>query len=231
MTIQEGVTDIGACVFSGCTSLARITIPSSVTSIGHDAFYNCSSLTSVSFAENSKPIAIGADAFNGCAALEKVQLGDIAAWCGTTFGNNNANPVMLAGKLYNADDKPMTTLEIPAGVTTIGTDVFRNAANVEHVIIPASVATIQPTAFSGCTSLADISFAADSSLASIGTDAFADCTGLVKVTVEDLGQAVDAAGGDNARQCLCVLQLRGSDRRHRSGQRDKHRVGCILRLQ
>ena len=156
ITLPDSLTDIGVYVFSGCASLARITIPVGVADIGDHAFYNCSglasvsfaaggklttigksvfencsSLTSVSFAENSKPIAIGADAFKDCSALEKVQLGDIAAWCGTTFGNNNANPVMLAGKLYNADGKPMTTLEIPAGVTTIGTDAFRNAANVD----------------------------------------------------------------------------------------------------
>ena len=49
VTIKEGVTNIGDCAFSSCSSLTSIEIPASVTSIGYLAFSGCSSLTSINY--------------------------------------------------------------------------------------------------------------------------------------------------------------------------------------
>ena len=38
VVIPEGVTSIGDCAFSGCSSLTSVVIPDGVTSIGNDAF-------------------------------------------------------------------------------------------------------------------------------------------------------------------------------------------------
>ncbi|MBR4851974.1 MAG: leucine-rich repeat protein, partial [Clostridia bacterium] len=47
VTIGNGVTSIGECAFSGCSSLTNIVIPDSVTSIGDYAFYYCTSLKNI----------------------------------------------------------------------------------------------------------------------------------------------------------------------------------------
>jgi hypothetical protein len=39
ITLPASVTQIGGYAFSGCTSLASITLPASVTQIGKDAFF------------------------------------------------------------------------------------------------------------------------------------------------------------------------------------------------
>jgi hypothetical protein len=50
ITIPEGVTSIGAQVFSNCDKLTSVSIPASVTEIGSQAFVFCIALRGVTFA-------------------------------------------------------------------------------------------------------------------------------------------------------------------------------------
>ncbi len=74
VVIGNGVTSIGNCAFSGCSSLTSVTIPDGVTSIGDQAFYNCTSLSTVTIPENVTQIGI--DAFRGCSGLTSVTIPD-----------------------------------------------------------------------------------------------------------------------------------------------------------
>ena len=70
ITIPDGVTAIGYYAFRWCNSLESIIIPDSVTYIGMDAFYYCDSLTSITIPDSVT--YIGAEAFGGCYSLERV---------------------------------------------------------------------------------------------------------------------------------------------------------------
>ena len=72
--IENGITIIGSCAFSMCTSLASVTIPTSVTSIGERAFADCRSLKLVTFAEDSKLTTIGSSAFCWCSSLTSITI-------------------------------------------------------------------------------------------------------------------------------------------------------------
>ena len=72
--IPDGVTSIGDCAFSDCSSLTSITIPDSVTSIGDEAFHECSSLTSITIPDGVT--SIGWSAFSGCSSLTRIMLPD-----------------------------------------------------------------------------------------------------------------------------------------------------------
>ena len=82
VTIENGVTSIGAGTFQGCTSLTNVTIPLSVTSIETHTFGGCTSLTNITF-----PISISSiqdAAFNGCSSLKSITVPpgvySIGAW-------------------------------------------------------------------------------------------------------------------------------------------------------
>ena len=62
VNIQNSVTSIGNCAFSGCSCLTSVTIPNSVTSIGNYAFSECSYLTDVYCLAEEVP-ETGSDAF------------------------------------------------------------------------------------------------------------------------------------------------------------------------
>ena len=173
------ITIIGNPAFSGCTSLASVTIPEGVTSIGECAFYNCSSLTSVTIPSSVN--SINYSAFWGCSSL-------------TDFYVDTNNPYYSSedGVLFNKDKTVLVqypigntriTYVIPKGVTSIGDRAFENCKSLESVTIHEGVTSIGRSAFSGCTSLASVTI--PDSVTSIGNYAFDDCTSLASVTISE----------------------------------------------
>ena len=77
---------------------------------------------------------------------------------------------------------PATFNELP--VTTIAVDGFRNyPTDLTSITIPASVTTIRDTAFRSLTNLANVTFAAGSQLETIGVEAFRGCSNLSSITL------------------------------------------------
>jgi hypothetical protein len=81
---------------------------------------------------------------------------------------------------YNGDAAKVV---IPAGVTQIAFEAFKNKRNLASVTIPDSVTTIGDRAFDGCTGLTSVNIPANSSLTSIGEWAFSGCSNLTSITI------------------------------------------------
>jgi len=137
ITFEEGITAIPANMFNGCIvsgeKVFSIVIPDTVETIGDKAFYNNTNLVSVSFGENSALTTIGVDAFCFC----------------TNLGT------------YNSEGEKLDTPEIflPSGLTTIGKNAFYQCTEVEKVVIPKSLTTVNTTTtgpFCQCSSLTNI---------------------------------------------------------------------------
>ena len=117
VVIPEGVTNIGASAFSGCSSLASVVIPEGVTSIGDSAFSGCSRLTSVVIPEGVT--SIGARAFYGCKGLA------------------DANGfVIIQNALHDYYGKGGDVV-IPEGVTSIGDSAFNGCRGLTVENAPA----------------------------------------------------------------------------------------------
>ena len=130
------VTSVGRSAFSGCNSLAAVTIPDSVTRIGLDAFYKCSSLTTITMPDGVT--ILGANAFSFCTSLTEVTMPNSL----TSIGSNAFSGC-----------SSLTEIEIPDSVTSIGESAFSDCKKLTSITIPDSVTSIEKSAFSGCNNL------------------------------------------------------------------------------
>ena len=116
-----------------------------------------------------------------------VYITDIAAWCNIEFESNySANP--LQGTNLYINDKLVTELVIPDGITAIKNYTFAGCCSITSVVIPNSVTSIGAYAFYVCNKLTSISI--PNSVVSIGDFAFSN-TNIANVTI---GSGVEFIG-------------------------------------
>ena len=166
VTMQEGITSVGACSFESCSSLTELTLPDSLTSIGHGAFYQCSSLTELSIPDSVT--SIGSSAFSGCSSLISLKLG---------AGLTSIDDGVFSGC------SALTELTIPESVTSLGIYAFRGCSKLSSLTIPISLNTVytndntSPTSyyskFAGVTSLKSVTFSQGTGIGvSLTTDTY-----------------------------------------------------------
>ena len=160
--IPDGITSIGTYAFAGCYGLTNITIPNSVTSIMNGAFGWCSALTSIEIP--TSVTSIEKMAFEYCVSLTSVTWN--AKNCpnrsgGSLFGNQ-VTSFIFGNKVENIPAccceymNKLTSIIIPANVTSIGYLAFYGCTGLTSLTIPNSVTSIGDDAFSGCSSLTNI---------------------------------------------------------------------------
>ena len=143
VTIPEGVKEIKAVTFKGCSKLPEIKLPSGLTSIGSHAFAYCSSLPSITIPNGVTSIGYGA--FEGCSGLPSIYIpSSIVEIGGYAFSGcenlvdvyNFENCSITEIKGLFKECKKIESIEIPNSVTTIGYDAFYNCSSLAKLKLP-----------------------------------------------------------------------------------------------
>ena len=192
---------IGGNAFRACKKLIAIEIPANVEIIEDAAFRGCSFLSIVTFKKGSHLKAIGGGktidgAFSYCTALTSIEI--------------PASVETIEKAAFRGCSSLSTvTFEKGSHLKTIGgrsghslgngfafyDGAFWKCTALTSIEIPASVETIEATAFKDCSSLVSVTFEKDSQLKSIGGGykrsetssfhygAFSDCTALTAIEI------------------------------------------------
>ena len=202
ISIENGVANIGASVFSGCNVLTNITIPLSVTSIGNSAFDSCVALTDIAIP--SSVTSVGDYSFYGCTGLTTITI---------------PNSMTSIGNCAFWGCTGLTIVTIPESVTSIGVAAFSGCTSLTDIkvdpgnssycaqngvlfdkdfaallcypagktdstyAIPNGVTGIGGSAFEVCTDLTGVTI--PDSVTYIADTAFRDCAGLTNVMIPD----------------------------------------------
>ncbi len=213
-------------VFEGMTFSMSVTIPASVTAIGDYAFADVNTLM-ITFADAGKCESIGAHAFDGC-TVRMFNTGLTEA-----SGFLKLEGFRTIGDYAFAGTTNLTSVVIPASVTSIGARVFENSAiaqitfaetrteeltisnyafaymyKLTSVTVPDYVTALVQAMFYGCTALTDVTLPA--TLVSIGNNAFNGCTAL---TAMILPASVETVASNSFSSCsqLTYIYVDGSE--------------------
>ena len=143
------VKSISASAFYNCTGLSSVTISNTVTSIGNQAFSDCSSLTSVAISKSVT--SIGNQVFSNCSRLTSIEVDE-----GNSTYDSRDNCNAIIRKTTNTLIVGCKSTIIPETVKTIAAYAFEGQSKLNAISIPKGVTSIGNAAFSGCSTLIDV---------------------------------------------------------------------------
>ena len=176
VVIPDSIKWIGTHSFYKCTSLKSITLPSSLESIGNVTFCECYSLESITVDDGNQTFK----SIDG--VLYSKDGKTLICYPANKQGTCYTIPdgVTIIGRTSFAFCINLNTVIIPYGVTTVDGAAFANS-RLERVAIPDSVVSIKADAFSGCELLKEVVL--PSNIEIIETYAFYECSALESIVI------------------------------------------------
>ena len=209
ISIPESVTFIGTGAFLNCKYLSDISIPDSVTTIESSAFdgtawydaqpdgvvyagkvayrYKGSMPDNTSIVLRNDCLGIAGNAFWACKNLVSITIPGSVTNIGNVFGEcESLISVKLEYGIEHIDKYafarlPISTINIPDSVISIGSYAFMQCPKLLSVIIPNSVMSIGESAFRECSVLSSVTIGNE--VKNIAPYVFFDCSELLTVTI------------------------------------------------
>ena len=207
------LTAIPAETFSGCTSLATVTLADddaatqdpTFTSIGASAFFGCKELKN--FVIPATVTSIGANAFEGSGMSGKLELSANVATLGAgAFKDTAITAADLSAATVTAIPEDafngctaLASVVLPDAITSIGANAFAKTVFTE-IAIPAGVKTIGAGAFEA-SGLTSVNLSACTGLTAIADGTFKGSAALASVT---LPTSVTSIGASAFEGCTAL---------------------------
>ena len=186
VVLKDGTRGIAFEAFSCDEIIEKVTMPDTVKYINAYAFENCTNLSEVLLSSSLENIESGV--FFNCMKLADIVIPDSVisitsdAFYNTALLDKQNTPVKYAGKwVIAAEDRDK--IVIKDGTKGIANNAFSGCTSLTDITIPGSVTMIGDHVFAGCTSLTDITI--PGSVTMIGNAAFGSCTSLTDITIPD----------------------------------------------
>ena len=198
LVIPASVSVVNSYAFANLNKIHSVYTSSAVT-VSDGAFANCKGIKNLHVSSNVT--AIGEDAFVGC-AIKNVYADSIASWLGISFANAAANPIAFADNFYVEGKLVSAELVIPAGTTVISPYAFITL-DITSLKIPATVTSVGEGAFADCKKLASVVF--ENGATEIGASAFANCSALASVTLPANLETIGESAFENCVALTAVV--------------------------
>ncbi len=162
INLSDNIEQLGFACFQGCKSLKEIKLPKCLNKIKDYLFYGCENLEKLKIPANVKEIS--ASSLAGCKRLRELSIEDNELY------RSEGNCI-----IRDSDDKLILGCDeskIPEDVKIIGEYAFYQS-NLQEIVIPSNVETIESYAFSSCKNLSKITLC--EGLKTIKHGAFSAC--------------------------------------------------------
>ncbi len=212
VTFENGLTEIPAYLFAGCTGIKEITLPASVTSIGSCSFRDCINLSK--FTMQNNVTIINASTFRGDTALTNIVLSTRLKELGAeSFYGSGLKSIRIPKSLTRStenifsDNGPfggcttLTSVTFEEGRTEILDNLFAGCTSITQISIPNTVKIIGENAFYKTKGITSISIPA--SVETIKSGAFEE-SGLKSVTVP---KTVTRIGSKTFTNCTDLVSI------------------------
>lgn len=179
--------------FSNCTALTEIEFPERTTYVGNYVFAYNNAIKKVTFPATLANMGI--NIFESSKGIKEVVFKTHTA--GENAGKTSLKTLPQSTFAYST----IETITLPEGIETLGYSVFGSCYSLTSINIPSTVKILgdksttssfsEGWAFYGCTKLANVTFAPNSSLTTIGKDSFGkNCFESIEIpaTVETIGE-------------------------------------------
>ena len=140
ISLPSQLVSIGQYAFN-YTGLTSVTIPKSVETIENFAFATCMYMSEFTFEEPASITTIGDTSINA-SALTRIEFPDSVTSLGAGLNNNSAGSIRY--------------VKLPAGITYLPRNCFRNYIALEEILFPKQITSFGLSSFARTTSLQKI---------------------------------------------------------------------------